>query len=29
VLTLLFSFPIAVGAAVYLEEFAPKNRSPT
>jgi phosphate transport system permease protein len=26
VLTLLFSFPIAVGAAVYLEEFAPKNR---
>nr|WP_295879481.1 phosphate ABC transporter permease PstA [uncultured Thiohalocapsa sp.] len=25
-LTLLFSFPIAVGAAVYLEEFAPKNR---
>ncbi len=26
VLTLLLSFPIAVGAAVYLEEFAPKNR---
>ena len=26
VLTLLFSFPIGVGAAVYLEEFAPKNR---
>ncbi len=26
VLTLLFSFPIAVGAALYLEEFAPKNR---
>jgi phosphate transport system permease protein len=25
-LTLLFSFPIAVGAAMYLEEFAPKNR---
>ncbi len=25
-LTLLLSFPIAVGAAVYLEEFAPKNR---
>jgi phosphate transport system permease protein len=25
-LTLLFSFPVAVGAAVYLEEFAPKNR---
>lgn len=25
-LTLLFSFPIAVGTAVYLEEFAPKNR---
>jgi phosphate transport system permease protein len=25
-LTLLFSFPIAVGAALYLEEFAPKNR---
>ncbi len=25
-LTLLFSFPIGVGAAVYLEEFAPKNR---
>lgn len=24
-LTLLFSFPIAVGAALYLEEFAPKN----
>jgi phosphate transport system permease protein len=26
VLTLLFSFPIGVGAALYLEEFAPKNR---
>ncbi len=25
-LTLLMSFPLAVGAAVYLEEFAPKNR---
>jgi len=25
-LTALFSFPIGVGAAVYLEEFAPKNR---
>jgi phosphate transport system permease protein len=25
-LTLLFSFPIAVAAALYLEEFAPKNR---
>ena len=25
-LTLLLSFPIAVGAALYLEEFAPKNR---
>lgn len=25
-LTLLFSFPIAVGTAIYLEEFAPKNR---
>ncbi len=25
-LTLLFSFPIGVGAALYLEEFAPKNR---
>jgi phosphate transport system permease protein len=25
-LTLLFSFPIAVGAAMYLEEFAPKNK---
>ena len=24
--TLLLSFPIGVGAAVYLEEFAPKNR---
>ncbi len=24
--TLLLSFPLAVGAAVYLEEFAPKNR---
>jgi phosphate transport system permease protein len=26
VLTLLLSFPIGVGAAIYLEEFAPKNR---
>jgi phosphate transport system permease protein len=26
VLTLLLSFPIAVGTAIYLEEFAPKNR---
>jgi len=25
-LTLLFSFPIAAGAALYLEEFAPKNK---
>lgn len=25
-LTLLFSFPIAVGTAVYLEEFAPRNK---
>lgn len=25
-LTLLLSFPIAVGSAIYLEEFAPKNR---
>jgi phosphate transport system permease protein len=25
-LTLLLSFPIAVGTAIYLEEFAPKNR---
>jgi phosphate transport system permease protein len=25
-LTLLFSFPIAVGAALYLEEFAPQNK---
>lgn len=25
-LTLLLSFPIAVGAALYLEEFAPKNK---
>ena len=24
--TLLLSFPVGVGAAVYLEEFAPKNR---
>ncbi len=24
--TLVLSFPLAVGAAVYLEEFAPKNR---
>ncbi|MGB5251001.1 MAG: phosphate ABC transporter permease PstA [Gammaproteobacteria bacterium] len=26
IVTLLLSFPIAVAAAVYLEEFAPKNR---
>jgi phosphate transport system permease protein len=26
VLTALFCFPIGLGAAVYLEEFAPKNR---
>ena len=25
-LTALFSFPIGLGAAIYLEEFAPKNR---
>ncbi|MGZ8995490.1 MAG: phosphate ABC transporter permease PstA [Rhodospirillales bacterium] len=25
-ITLLLSFPLAVGAAIYLEEFAPKNR---
>ena len=25
-LTLLFSFPIGVGTAIYLEEFAPRNR---
>lgn len=25
-LTLLFSFPLAVGTAVFLEEFAPKNK---
>lgn len=25
-LTALFSFPVAVGAAIYLEEFAPRNR---
>ena len=25
-LTLLFSFPLAVGSAIFLEEFAPKNR---
>jgi len=25
-LTALFSFPLGVGAAVYLEEYAPKNR---
>ena len=25
-LTLLFSFPLALGTAVYLEEFAPKNK---
>jgi len=27
VLTALFCFPVGVGAAVYLEEFAPKNRT--
>lgn len=26
VLTLLLSFPIAIAAAIYLEEFAPRNR---
>jgi phosphate transport system permease protein len=26
ILTTLFSFPIGVGAAIYLEEFAPRNR---
>lgn len=26
VLTALFSFPVGVGAAIYLEEFAPDNR---
>ena len=26
VLTALFCFPVGVGAAVYLEEFAPRNR---
>jgi phosphate transport system permease protein len=26
VLTALFCFPVGVGAAIYLEEFAPKNR---
>jgi phosphate transport system permease protein len=26
VLTALFTFPIGVGAAIYLEEFAPRNR---
>ncbi|MEL6947799.1 MAG: phosphate ABC transporter permease PstA, partial [Pseudomonadota bacterium] len=26
VVTLLLSFPVGVGAAIYLEEFAPKNR---
>ena len=26
ILTLLMSFPIAVGSAIYLEEFAPKNK---
>ncbi len=26
IVTLLLSFPIAVAAAIYLEEFAPKNR---
>ena len=26
VLTALFCFPVGVGAAIYLEEFAPRNR---
>jgi phosphate transport system permease protein len=26
IVTLVLSFPLAVGAAIYLEEFAPKNR---
>jgi len=26
IVTLVLSFPLAIGAAVYLEEFAPKNR---
>ena len=26
VLTVLFCFPVGVGAAIYLEEFAPRNR---
>jgi phosphate transport system permease protein len=26
VLTALFAFPVGLGAAIYLEEFAPKNR---
>jgi phosphate transport system permease protein len=26
VLTLLFAFPLGVGAAIYLQEFAPRNR---
>jgi phosphate transport system permease protein len=26
VLTALFTFPVGVGAAIYLEEFAPRNR---
>ena len=26
VLTALFSLPLGVGAAIYLEEYAPKNR---
>jgi phosphate transport system permease protein len=25
-LTALFTFPVGVGAAIYLEEFAPRNR---
>ena len=25
-LTALFAFPVGVGAAVYLEEYAPNNR---
>jgi phosphate transport system permease protein len=29
VLTALFCFPVGVGAAVYLEEFAPRNRVTT
>ena len=25
----MFCFPVSVGAAIYLEEFAPGTRSPT